>query len=242
MKDRKTAILVAAARVIARHGVRGLRLEELAAEAGISKALVYYHFGDRAGLLRHTLRFVGERAERAAAGGGGAGDPGAAGPLGELARRLTRDFHDLPEVRENSAVWGELRAGAVFDPELREELDRADRERVREVTDLLGLLGPRAAAAPGAALVAAAERLTVLVDGLATRRLIGILPAAHARELMRGAIAAEAAALTAPAGPGGPAGAPAPEPYAPRLSAPAGTPAGAAMDTPSGAPISAAVI
>ncbi|MFI6417393.1 TetR/AcrR family transcriptional regulator [Streptomyces sp. NPDC050842] len=53
-----------AARVIARNGVRGLRMEELATEAGVSIALIYYHFKDRAGVLRHTLEFISDRADR----------------------------------------------------------------------------------------------------------------------------------------------------------------------------------
>ncbi|MFF0739285.1 TetR/AcrR family transcriptional regulator [Streptomyces sp. NPDC004111] len=206
MKDRKTVILEAAARVIACRGVRGLRVEEVAAEARVSKALVYYHFKDRAGLLRRTLRFVGDRAERYTRGGGpgdaaprgpGPGDlaPGArvpGDPLRELERRLLLEFQDLPEVRENSTAWGELRASAVFEPELREELARAGREWVREIADLLGPVGP---AVPDAALVSAAERLTVLVEGLSTRWLVGLLPAGHAAELLRGAVAAEAEGL-----------------------------------------------
>lgn len=46
--DRQSLILEAAVRVIARNGVRGLRVEELASEAGVSTALIYYHFKDRA--------------------------------------------------------------------------------------------------------------------------------------------------------------------------------------------------
>lgn len=85
MSDRRTAILEAAATVIARRGVRGLRVEELAVEAGVSKALIYYHFEDRTGLLRRTLAFVNNRAERytaeqsaadAAVGPGAVTDPG----------------------------------------------------------------------------------------------------------------------------------------------------------------------
>lgn len=52
MSDGRTAILEAAATVIARRGARGLRVEEPAAEAGVSKALIHYHFEDRTGLLR----------------------------------------------------------------------------------------------------------------------------------------------------------------------------------------------
>ncbi|MFD4375632.1 TetR/AcrR family transcriptional regulator [Streptomyces sp. NPDC058486] len=194
MKDRKTAILGAAARSMARHGVRGLRVEEVAAGAGVSTALVYYHFGDRTGLLRHTLAFVGERAERYTR-------PGVPAPrlpqdaLRELEGRLAREFQDVPEVRENSTAWAELRAGAVFEPELREELARAGRDRVGEIAGLLALID---AAAPDRARVAAAERLAVLLEGLSTRWLTGLLPAGHAAELMRGAVAAEVQGLRRP--------------------------------------------
>lgn len=75
--DRRTVILKAAARVIARQGVRGLRVSELAAEAGVSTALAYYHFKDRAGILRRTLEFISDRAERYTDGHTGAGRPGA---------------------------------------------------------------------------------------------------------------------------------------------------------------------
>ncbi|APE25708.1 MULTISPECIES: TetR/AcrR family transcriptional regulator [Streptomyces] len=193
MKDRRRAILEAAALVIARRGVRGLRVDELAAEAGVSKALVYYHFEDRAGLLRSTLEFIGARAERYTRGD--PADPREPGPpLEELERRLLLELQEVPEVRENSTAWGELRAGAVFDPELREELARARADWVREVADLLGLAVP---AAPEARLVTAAERLTALLEGLSTRWLIGVLPVGHARELLRQGIAAEARALLA---------------------------------------------
>ncbi|WP_371634911.1 TetR family transcriptional regulator [Streptomyces zaomyceticus] len=252
MKDRRRTILEAAARVIARRGVRGLRVEELAVEAGVSKALVYYHFEDRAGLLRSTLEFIGARAERytrrdpptpqgsgaavrdpgpaargpgpvVPAAGSAAHDPGTAahdpgsgsarrefgsaphgpGPaphapgsaLGELERRLLLELQDVPEIRENSTAWGELRAGAVFEPELREDLARVGVAWVREVADLLGQGSP---AVPDKELVAAAERLTALLEGLSTRWLVGILPVGHARELMREAIAAEARRLDLP--------------------------------------------
>lgn len=62
MADRQALILEAAVRVIARNGVRGLRVEELAAEAGVSTALIYYHFKDRAGLIQRTLAFISDRA------------------------------------------------------------------------------------------------------------------------------------------------------------------------------------
>ncbi|MFJ6806637.1 TetR/AcrR family transcriptional regulator [Streptomyces anulatus] len=216
MSDRRTAILEAAATVIARRGVRGLRVEELAVEAGVSKALIYYHFEDRTGLLRRTLAFVNNRAERytaeqsatgqstadAAAGPDAATDPGTttgdappAGPLRRLEQALLLELQDLPHVRENSTAWGELRASAVFDPELRGELALASVIWVREVADQLGEVRPTT---PESALIASAERLTALLEGLSARWLSGILPLTDARTRMREAIEVEVAHLAGP--------------------------------------------
>ncbi|MFJ7494645.1 TetR/AcrR family transcriptional regulator [Streptomyces sp. NPDC097727] len=189
--DRRTVILKAAARVIARRGVRGLRVSEIAAEAGVSTALVYYHFKDRAGILHRTLEFISDRAGRYTAGRAECGGPGRT-PRQELERSLLLEFQDRPEVRENSTAWGELRATAVFDPELREALAEAHLIWIGELTDTLGRIHRTANAA---ALTASAERLTAALEGLSMRWLSELLPMGHARDLMRGAIAVELAHL-----------------------------------------------
>ncbi|MEU2231518.1 TetR/AcrR family transcriptional regulator [Streptomyces vietnamensis] len=191
--DRRRAILEAAARVIARRGVRGLRMEELATEAEVSTALIYYHFKDRAGVLRHTLEFISERADRYTSEGDGAAGPCDAGE--ELERSLLLEFQDVPEVRENSTAWGELRASAIFEPELREDLARATLAWIHDVADLLSRVRP---ATPAPVLTASAERLTGLLEGLSTRWLSGALPLAHARELVREAVSVEIERLGAP--------------------------------------------
>ncbi|MFD7452867.1 TetR/AcrR family transcriptional regulator [Kitasatospora sp. NPDC059827] len=192
MASRRTSILQAAARVIARRGVRGLRVEELAAEAGVSTALIYYHFKDRTGILRSTLEFISDRAE-----GYTTDRPADAPPptaREELEQTLLLELQDSVEVRENSTAWGELRASAVFDETLREDLARATRLWVQETAGLLGVIRPTASAL---ALAGAAERLTALLEGLSTRWLSGSLPVAHARALMTEAIDTEIARLEA---------------------------------------------
>ncbi|MCM2422918.1 helix-turn-helix domain-containing protein [Streptomyces sp. RKAG293] len=194
MTDRRQAILTGAARVIARQGVRGLRVADLAAEAGVSTALIYYHFKDRPGILRHALAFIGDRADRytaytasSATGGVQAPSP-PSDPRQLLEQTLLLEFQELPEVRENSTAWGELRAHAVFDPELRDDLAAAGAAWVAEVAGHLAALCP--AAAPRA-VTAAAERLTALLEGLSVRWLSGLIPLEHARSLLRGAIGVE---------------------------------------------------
>ncbi|MFE2168535.1 TetR/AcrR family transcriptional regulator [Streptomyces sp. NPDC059447] len=187
MTDRRTAILEAAARLIARRGVRGLRVEELAAEAGVSTALVYYHFKDRAGILRRTLEFINDRAERYT-GSPDDTDAFPENPRETLEQSLLLEFQDAAAVRENSTAWGELRASAIFEPELREDLAKAGLSWVQEVAYLLACAQPLT---PAPALTASAERLTALLEGLSMRWLSGVLQVAHARELMLDAVEVE---------------------------------------------------
>ncbi|MGF1430328.1 TetR/AcrR family transcriptional regulator [Kitasatospora sp. LaBMicrA B282] len=186
MSDRRTEILKAATRVITRRGVRGLRVGELAAEAGVSTALIYYHFTDRAGILRRTLEFISDRADRYTAERPAEQRPD--DPRADLAQVLLLELQDLPEVRENSTAWGELRASAIFEPELREDLAKATHTWVHEIAELLARADPGGTAPAHAA---AAERLTALVEGLSIRWLSGSLPLDHARRLLAGAIDAE---------------------------------------------------
>ena len=170
MSERQKAILDAAVRVIARTGVRGLRVEQLAAEAGISTALIYYHFGDRAGLLRRTLEHISDRAADYTQ------------PAEDVEQLLLQELQDTEAVRTNSIAWGELRASAVFNDELRDTLAEATRVWVAEVAQAIG---------PAASATDAAERLTALVEGLSERWLSGSITLDRARELLRGAIALE---------------------------------------------------
>ncbi|TXD00130.1 TetR/AcrR family transcriptional regulator [Streptomyces sp. ISID311] len=187
MPDRPTQILEAAARLIARRGVRGLRVEEVSAEAGVSTALIYYHFKGRAGLLRRTLEFINRRAVRYTDAALDASDA----PLDQLTEMLLLEFQDVPQVRENSAAWGELRATAVFDPDLRELLADATREWTDDLADLIRRAQAAGTAAPGADPQAAAERLSALIEGLSERWLSGTTTLERAHELVRGAVAAE---------------------------------------------------
>ncbi|MFF3271682.1 TetR/AcrR family transcriptional regulator [Streptomyces chrestomyceticus] len=189
MSERRLQILEAATRTIARSGVRGLRVEEIAAAAGVSTGLIYYHFGGRAELLRRTLDFIGERAERCTAP-----DPETvrtAGPRARLEEMLLRELQDTPELVENSTAWGEFQSSAVFDPGLREQLREATRQWTDDVADLVREAQAAGTADRNVPVADAAERLTALVEGLSTRWLSGSVPLERARELLRGGIERE---------------------------------------------------
>ena len=62
--ERRSALLDAATDAVRRHGV-GVSMEELAAEAGVTKPILYRHFGDRRGLVlalgeRFSTRLLAE--------------------------------------------------------------------------------------------------------------------------------------------------------------------------------------
>lgn len=186
MSDRQTMILEAAIRVIAQSGVRGLRVEKLAAEADVSTALIYYHFGNRAGLIRRALEFINDRAARYTEQALASKDPRA-----QIEQMLLLEIQGTPRVRENSIAWGELRASAVFNDELREPLREATRAWSTDLERVIKAAQESELADPGIDSVDAAERLTALVEGLSERWLSGSVTLERAQHLLAGAITAE---------------------------------------------------
>ncbi|MFD0361765.1 TetR/AcrR family transcriptional regulator [Nocardia sp. GCM10030253] len=185
--SRRDHILESAARVVAQRGIRGLRVEELAEAAGVSTSLIYYHFRDRAGLLSQTVDFISNRAERYTEPSIDAvGDP-----LGHLEEVLLLELQDTPLIVENSTAWGESRATAVFQPELRDQL-RAATARWNDYLSEVIRGAQRAGRVPSVVSPEdAAERLTVLVEGLSMRWLSGSMDLDRAHALLRGAIPLE---------------------------------------------------
>ncbi|MDG4862373.1 TetR family transcriptional regulator C-terminal domain-containing protein [Streptomyces sp. T-3] len=187
MSDRQELIMEAAVRVIARSGVRGLRVEKLAAEAGVSTALIYYHFKDRAGLIRRTLEFVSDRAGAYT----DAAITTAQDARAELEQMLLMELQDTEQVRENSTAWGELRASAVFETELQDALATSTRTWTDETAEAIRAAQDAGLARAAADPQATAQRLTALVEGISMRWLSGSLTLEQARELLLGAIELE---------------------------------------------------
>jgi AcrR family transcriptional regulator len=63
--DKRLAILEAASTVFAREGYAQAGVDAIAAEAGVAKATVYSHFGDKQNLLRESLMAEADRAAHA---------------------------------------------------------------------------------------------------------------------------------------------------------------------------------
>jgi AcrR family transcriptional regulator len=180
--DRRSQILRAAARRIARDGVRGLRVTDVADEAGVSAGLLYYHFTDRSGLLGATLDYINDHADEVR----GRSARGDMSPYDELEAQLLAELDDDQQVRENSAAWNELRALAVFESDLQEPMRRTTAAWNDAVArSVKAAQQSRASDAVDATdPVRAATILTALVEGLANRWLAGGLTLDEAHSLL----------------------------------------------------------
>ncbi|MFD4440869.1 TetR/AcrR family transcriptional regulator [Nocardia sp. NPDC058519] len=184
MSERRTQIMEAAVRVIAQDGVRGLRIEKLATAAEVSPALIYYHFKDRAGILRAALEHINHRAQSYT-------DTPATDPRTQLEHMLLRELQDTSEVRETSIAWGELRASAAFNPDLRDPLRTTTEAWNTDVESLIREARDLGTVAATVDATDSAERLTALVEGLSERWHSGSLDLTRARQLLTGAIELE---------------------------------------------------
>jgi AcrR family transcriptional regulator len=118
-RSARERILHAACELIAERGIGGARIAQIAKAAGVSTALVHYHFRTREALLSETLDYAFDLAAAVrlrAADDDGAGD-------GSAARRLADVIEQsLPETdpgRREWQLWAELWLGAARDPSLR---------------------------------------------------------------------------------------------------------------------------
>ena len=109
------AILRAACRVVVREGAHGLRMATVAAEAGVSKALVHYYFSTRHELLRNAFAFADRHLNAAV------DVELAALPTGRerLERALLVGVDPGPPYSDQRSLWNEVWSGLRYDDELR---------------------------------------------------------------------------------------------------------------------------
>ena len=187
MHEREEAILGAACRVIAQSGAAGLRMSEVAREAGVSSALLHYYFATRHELLARAFAFADTRVDAhvlALVGEQGSGRD-------RLESLLSAYLSPDPVVTEDWVVWSELWRSARFDTTLRELLHEADREWVGQVAALLREGVSDGSIDTSIEIDDSAIRLISLVDGLGTRVLAGVLERDDALRLIERSLARE---------------------------------------------------
>jgi AcrR family transcriptional regulator len=182
-------ILAAAVRRIAREGIDDVRIARIAMDAGVSTALVHYHFETREALLAQALEYSYERAGEVRISSGGL-------PHGSHTERLRlmidQCLPSTPELEEDWVLWVELWLRAVRHPELRpvaEKLYGRMRGWFRKEIAAGVRDGEFAARDPGDV----ADQVLALIDGFGIRTLIGDgrVPLERARAAVAAAIAPE---------------------------------------------------
>ena len=159
--ERRQELAAAAARVIARSGVAGATLREVAAEAGWTTGALTHHFSDKRDLLRFTLEASLERrwARR------------------QRRRSMTADealratLVDALPIDEDSLLHWTVTvafcAHAAGDP----EMALTQRDAYRDFRDDVTALVTNTGRAAGPDAVREAERLIALLDGVALQAL-----------------------------------------------------------------------
>jgi AcrR family transcriptional regulator len=176
--DRRERILEAACRAIAREGSRRVRLQDIAAEAGVSKALLHYYADSREQLLADTFEFGDERAHQRVKQEIATASTGSE----RLRTLLHLYFADDQEVHEDWMIWSEFAASAVFDDDLRSRMRRA----FAGWLDWLEQIVREGIADGSIALERPVEEivgdLTALVDGLGLQLVRGLMTNEGARQ------------------------------------------------------------
>ena len=123
--ERRGAILRAAFRVAARERLTGLTVQQVAAEAGVSKGLVFFHFESRDALLVALLGWLLERTVVARPGGDALRLPT---PQERLMAVLRGDIERLPAQRDRVELFFDYWVMGTRHPQvqrmIREALDR----------------------------------------------------------------------------------------------------------------------
>jgi len=107
-------ILAAAAEVFASVGFDGARVDEIARRAGINKAMLYYHVGDKAALYEAVLLRNFDVVETAMAEAA-AGDGPAEERLRRLVAALVRSLHEVPD--HPPIMLREIASGGIHLPD-----------------------------------------------------------------------------------------------------------------------------
>jgi AcrR family transcriptional regulator len=109
-------ILAAAVNRIASEGIEEVRIARIAMDAGVSTALVHYHFDTRETLLAEALEYSFEQAGDMRIG---AQEPLAGSHAERLARMVDQCLPSSPSLERDWVLWVELWLRGARDPALR---------------------------------------------------------------------------------------------------------------------------
>ncbi len=180
-EERRREIAAAVGRIARRSGLSGVSFREVAAEAGMSVALVQHYVGTKHDMLVGTLNLT---SERMAAGITArlAVLPDGADPIDRVATIARSFLPSDPDASDAMLVYLQFAAAAMADPDLASAEAFANGRALIDVfaSELAELDGNDPAVDPGLA----AEGLMAMLLGLAMSVLLGQTSADVAREVL----------------------------------------------------------
>jgi len=162
-------ILAAAVNRIASEGIEEVRIARIAMDAGVSTALVHYHFETREALLAEALEYSFEQAGDLRIGE--EAPPGASHAV-RLARMVDQCLPLDESLERDWVLWVELWLRAVRHPELRPTAEELYR-RMRDWFAAEIAAGVRDGEFARCDPEEVADRALALIDGFGVRALLG---------------------------------------------------------------------
>ena len=180
-------ILAAAVRRIAREGIDEVRIARIATDAGVSPALIHYHFATREALLAQALDYSYAHAGDARTA---AGELPSASHAERLDAMVRQCLPASPMLEQDWVLWVELWLRAVRHHELREVAEELYGRLHQWFADDIaaGVADGEFAAVD---VDAVADLALALIDGYGLRALIGdrAIPLQHAHAAISAALA-----------------------------------------------------
>lgn len=190
LRERHSArerILAAAVARIASEGIDEVRIARIAMDAGVSTALVHYHFDTREALLAEALQFSYGQAGDVRIS---TGELPVATHAERLRSMIDQCLPTTPLLAQDWVLWVELWLRAVRHPELRPVAEKLY-ARMRQWFAEEIAAGVRDEEFARCDPDAVADRTLALIDGFGLRALIGdrAVPLERAREEVASALA-----------------------------------------------------
>ena len=186
--DARAKIVRVASSHIAQHGLEGAKIRDIARDAGVSTALIHYHFANKTALLEASLAYAWERAEsmrvRAEIGGR------SANPAQRLADLVTYSLPSRPELREEWLLWMELWLQTARDPGNRQVMEALYKGIRKDFTSLI-TEGNELGEFDCQDVDGTVSMLIALIDGYGIQAMMNPTPAAarRARTFISSAVA-----------------------------------------------------
>jgi AcrR family transcriptional regulator len=166
----KHKLLEAACRVISEQGVESLTTQDVARTAGVSKALLHYHYGSRRDLIMAAFEHSDDRAVESVY----AAVPPEASGKEQLQQLLLAWASDDLEMQRHWIIWTEMWRWSMFAPELRQAVGERHARFIASIVDRLTLGKADGSVASDVSTDQAAQRLAACSDSFGDQAVVGI--------------------------------------------------------------------